>query len=404
LEVVLWAILILVVLNVLVAGLTLGTKFWRSIVRRRTRHRTRKLRLALVGSATSDELHSDLHGLGRGDSNLLTVLMVDYLSLLGGGRARHRLVQLAEETGLLDRCLSDLNSWGRRRKAQPAQGLGYFGGPRAVAPLIKLLEHRDETLRAVAARALARIGTPEAVEALARTLNDPSEIIRLRMADNLERIGPPVIESLLSTLRGEEPQARVLAARVLGNLRAVEARPTLREAMLDGQLPDLRAQAVLALGKIADPDDVSALRTAAEDEAWPVRVEVANSLGMIGDASTIPTLRRLTFDEEWWVRLNASRALASMGSAGERTLVEILMSENQLVRDDAAAALEERGVIRRWVGEMPTPGDKGERAQSMIRAMLGVGTTKHLECLAETFPDETARCALSQTMEEVRGA
>lgn len=97
---------------------------------------------------------------------------------------------MAEEAGLVDRCLKDLNSPGRRRKAQAAQGLGYFGGPRAVAPLTKLLRHHDETLRATAARALGRIGTPEAVEALARTLDDPSEITRLRMADNLERLGP----------------------------------------------------------------------------------------------------------------------------------------------------------------------------------------------------------------------
>ena len=44
--------------------------------------------------------------------------------------------------------------------------------------------------------------------------------------------------------------------RVLGNLRAAEARPELREAMLDEGLTDVRAQATRALGKIADPEDV----------------------------------------------------------------------------------------------------------------------------------------------------
>jgi HEAT repeat protein len=311
---------------------------------------------------------------------------------------------VAEEAGLVDRCLKDLNSPGRRRKAQAAQGLGYFGGPRAVAPLTKLLRHHDETLRATAARALGRIGTPEAAEALARTLDDPSEITRLRMADNLERLGPLAIGPLLSTLKGGQSQARVLAVRVLGNLRAAEARPTLREAMLDEGLTDVRAQAALALGKIADPEDVPALLMAAEDEAWPVRAQAANALGMIGDASTIPTLRQLALDEEWWVRLNACRALANMGPAGEQALVEMSGSEDHPGRDPAAATLEDRGVVRRWVGELATSGGEGEKARSNIRAMIGAGTTKHLECLAETFPDERARGALNRAMEEDRGA
>jgi HEAT repeat protein len=360
------------------------------------------LQHALVSSAT--ELHPDLQDLGRADSDVLTALMVDYLSLLLRGVGRDRLVQLAEEVGLVDRCLKDLNSWGRRRRAQAAQGLGYFGGPRAVGPLTKLLGHRDETLRAVAARALGRIGSPEAAEALARTLDDPSEITRLRMADNLERLGPLAIGPLLSTLKGGQPQARMLAARVLGNLRAADARPELREAMLDERLTDVRAQATLALGKIADPDDVPALLMAAEDQAWPVRAQEANALGMIGDASTIPTLRRLALDEEWWVRLNACRALANMGPAGERALVEMVGSEDHPGRGPAVATLEDRGVVRRWVGELATSGEEREKARSMIRAMIGAGTTKLLECLAETFPDERARTGLNREMEDVRGA
>ena len=403
-DVVLWAILVLVVMTVLMVGLTLGIKIRRSNVRRRRRSRTRKLQPALGSSVSSGELHPDLRNLGRGDSDALTVLMVENLSLLLRGAERDRLVQLAEETGLVDRCLRDLNSWGSRRKARAAQGLGYFGDPRAVAPLINLLGNRDETLRAVAARALARIGTPEAVKALARTLNDPSDITRLRMADNLERLGTLALEPLLSTLRGGDPRARVLAARVLGNLRAAEARPILREAMFEGKLLNLRAQATLAVGKIADPEDVTDLLTAAGDEAWPVRVQAANALGMVGSASTLPALRRLALDEEWWVRLNASRALANMGPDGERTLVEMLGSEDHRVRDRAAATLEDRGVVRRWVGDLVAPGDRAERARFMIRAMAYAGTTKYLDCLAETFPDVRARGALNRTMEEFRGA
>jgi HEAT repeat protein len=222
------------------------------------------------------------------------------------------------------------------------------------------------------------------------------------MAENLERIGPLAIEPLVEILKNGKTQAQILAARVLGNFRAAEARPALREAMLGGSLADIRAQATLALGKIGDPQDIPALLQASTDELWPVRAQVANSLGMIGELSTIPTLQRLAVDNEWWVRMNASRALAKMGPAGERALARLLESEDRFARDRAAAALEERGITRRAVGELTAPDERGESARDMIRTMVRVGAVRYLERLAQTLPDEGTRAALRQTMAEAR--
>jgi len=285
--------------------------------------------------------------------------MVEYLSVLSGTE-KDRLVALAEEAGLVRSYFARLNSRHRWRKARAAENLGYFGGPAAVPRLTELLGHPDETVRAVGARALARIGTREAAESLAETLNDPSELTRLRMAENLERIGTLAVEPLIETLEGGAAgQARVLAARILGYLRAAEARPALSRAMIGGQLTDLRAQATLSLGKIGNPEDVPALQEAVRDEEWPVRAQAANALEMIGDVSTIPALQELTVDREWWVRLNASRALANIGPEGERALARVLEGADRYARDRAVATLEERGVTRRVVGELAQPGEKG---------------------------------------------
>lgn len=73
-----------------------------------------------------------------------------------------------------------------------------------------------------------------------------------------------------------------MAVRVLGYLRAAEAREALRRAARHGQEDDLRAQATLALGKIGDPEDVPTLLESTRDESWPVRAQAANALGMIG--------------------------------------------------------------------------------------------------------------------------
>ena len=397
----LWAVLVMVVLNVLMVALTFLTKVVRTLRERGTKSRVRRLEFALDDSLATGGVHPGLRRLGDRDMDLLALLMVEYLWVLRGAD-RGRLVRLAREAGLVERYLARLGARHRWRKARAAENLGYFGGPEAVGPLAELLSHPDETVRAVAARALARIGTPGAAGALARTLNDTSELTRLRMAENLERIGALSVGPLVEVLGGGGPRARVFAARILGNLRAAEAGPSLREATLGGETTDVRAQATLAIGKIGNPEDVPALREAAEDEDWPVRAQAANALGMIGELAAIPTLKKLAADREWWVRLNASRALANMGPSGERALAQILEGEDRFARDRVAATLEERGIVRRIVDELGLPGERGRGARAMIRAMVRAGAVSYLERLARTMPDEDARNVLVQTMAEAR--
>jgi HEAT repeat protein len=346
-----WAIVILLALNVSIVLLTVGVKAARTIRVGRYKRHFRRIEPAVEDYIITGEDQPELEALRPWQQDVfVSHLIVERMALVRGSGKDH-LKRLADDLGLVDRYLEDLGSRRRWRRARAAENLGYFGGERSVLHLGRLLADSDETVRAVAARALARIGTPESAEILAKTLNDPSELTRLRMAENLERIGPLAIEPLVQILKNGKPQAKILAARVLGNLRAVEARPALREAMLGGSLADIRSQATLALGKIGDPEDIPALLEASADEFWPVRAQVANGLGMIGELSTIPTLQRLTTDKEWWVRMNASRALANMGAAGERALAQLLESEDHFARDRAAAALEERGITRRVATE-----------------------------------------------------
>lgn len=401
LSITLWAVGIMVALNVLMVVLTVGTKAARGLRGRRTKTSTSKLESALDESLITGETHPDLLDLNDREMDLLAILMVEYLTVLSGAE-RNRLAGLAAESGLVERYFARLRSRNRWRKARAAENLGYFGGPGAVPHLTPLLGHPDETVRAVAARAMARIGTEEAADALAKTLNDPSELTRLRMAENLERIGVLAVDPLIKTLEGDAAgQAKVLAARILGYLRAAEARPALKGTMLEGGLTDLRAQATLALGKIGNPEDVPALRDAARDGEWPVRAQAANALEMIGDVSTIPALQELTVDREWWVRLNASRALANIGPEGERALARVLEGADRYARDRAVATLEERGVTRRVVGDLARQDERGGAARAMISAMIRAGATRYLTRLSETMRDGPEREMLSGMLRRI---
>jgi HEAT repeat protein len=394
------AVLLMAALNVSMILATVGAKALRAVRERRLADRKKRLEPPLYDFlAAGEEVPRMLTQAKGEDGEVLSALIVELLATLRGAD-RERLVRLAGELGLVERDLTRLRSRRRWRRARAAENLGFFGGPDVAPQLAALLSDEDETVRAVAARALSRIGTPEAARALARILSDPSELTSLRAAENLERIGPLAVEPLVELLGTEERRAQVLAARILGNLRVAEARPALREAIRRRWNTDLRAQATLALGKIGNPEDVPAILEASEDRSWPVRAQAANALEIIGDTSTIPALERLALDGEWWVRLNASRALVNMGPEGERTLARILEGPDRFARDRAAATLEERGVIRRVVGELADPGERGEAAQAMIRAMVRAGATRYLHRLAKTSPDEGEREALRALMAE----
>jgi HEAT repeat protein len=399
-----FGILVMVGLNSLIILLTVAVKGRREFRQRRLKQLYGRIEPDLDSFLLTGEISEagrrKLTRLWPWELDILAASIIERISLLRGTE-QQRLVRLARELGLVDRYLKQLRSRRRWVRARAAENLGYLGGPEEVEPLARLLSDDDETVRAVAARALARIGSEAAARSLARSLDDASELTSLRVADNLEKLGPLAVGSLLGALRSRKRQARLLAVRVLGNLKATEARGALRRIVRHDWDPNVKAQAVLALGKIGDPEDLPEILQATRDEAWFVRVQGANALGMIGEASTTPVLQALMSDREWWVRVNAGRALANMGAAGERALVETLESPDRFARDRAAAILEDRGAIRRVVERLCEP---DETARNTVRAMVRAGATSHLRRLAETMPETPERETLRTLLEQARGS
>lgn len=383
-----WMIVAMAVSTTLLVAVTVGLKAVRALRQALYGSYYRRIEPALESFVITGEPQPELERLRPWERDrFLSTLMVERMALLRGA-GRDYLFQLAANLGLVDRYLGNLRSLRKWRRARAAENLGYFGGERAVEPLGALLSDRDETVRAVAARALARIGTKEATERLARTLDDPSELTRLRAAENLERLGDPAIGPLSGIILELPTEGAVVAARVLGHLRARRARPALSAALLHTCDDDVRAQTTLALGRIGDPADVPLILQSARNPSWPVRAQAANALGFIGEVSALPVLKELAADHEWWVRLNACKALANMGPSGEAALLEILDTGDRFARNRAAATLEARGVTRRMVRNLARGGKKGARAQAVVGAVIRSGSTRYLGALLETLPED----------------
>lgn len=386
-----FAILASVVMILLMLVVTIGVKAFHAMRRAWYASYFRSIEPDLEKYVSTGEPQPGLERLRPWQRDrFLSHLMVERIALLKGAE-KERMMRLAADMGLVERYLGDLRSRRRWRRAKAVENLGYFGGPAVAGAVAGLLSDGDETVRAVAARALARLGTDDAVRALAHTLDAPSELTRLRVAENLERIGTPAIGPLVEALAangsGTDAYGAVLAARVLGHLRAAPARDALLGVLDTHEDDELRAEAAQALGLIGVPDDVPELLNASYDRAWMVRAQVAIALGAIGEVSVLRRLKELASDEAWWVCRNACSALANMGPRGEETLVELLKDGDRETHDQVAATLEARGFIRRAVRNLTKPGKRGERAHDTVAALVYAGTTKYLEGLARTLPE-----------------
>jgi HEAT repeat protein len=104
--------------------------------------------------------------------------------------------------------------------------------------LFKAIEDENHMVRRHAVMALARIGDAArpAMSQLVQLLNDPDEYVCCAAATAIHILNAdsePPITVLVQMLKDEDPITRQWAAAVLGDLRAEEAVPYLREILQD---------------------------------------------------------------------------------------------------------------------------------------------------------------------------
>jgi len=178
----------------------------------------------------------------------------------------------------------------------------YKIGAPAVDALISLLnESKYPTyVKGNIALALGKLKDPRAVEPLIASVEeqDPSYLAQVEYA--LYKIGKPAINPLLSVLKGDNPQRKILAIKVLANLKAEEAlEPLLSIAQNKGEDVDVRSQAVFALRSFPSQRVRDVLISVLKDDK-----------------------------EDKDVRMSALRALEGMGGGYPPDVVEMALEQN----------------------------------------------------------------------------
>ncbi len=211
-----------------------------------------------------------------------------------------------------------------------------------VAALIASLSSEDPGARLVAARELGQLAVWEAAEPLVLLLADADEEVREAAIGALEQIDEGAVDAALEGMKSEVPGVRAGCADVLGRLVVADDR-RIGEALLvavGDPEPAVRFRALGALGEIGDPVAAEAMKQALEDEDVQVRVQAAASLTRIGDGSGLPVLLKAVNHSEPDMRILAVGGLARIAApAAIQAIRDLTTDDDPTVRRVAYTSL-----------------------------------------------------------------
>jgi len=248
---------------------------------------------------------------------------------------------MSSSGGALIAPLRQLDDQNREVRARAVQALGRSKDPRAVEPVIGLLEDSDPRIVSLAVEALGELQDPRAIEPLIAMTRDDRGFVDSAV-EALRRIGEPAVEPLIVTFQNSslDVGARAAVATALGSIgdsRAVE--PLV--AALNSEEGYLKPYAAESLGRIGDARAVESLIAALADADLTVRVSAILALERIKDPRAVGPLVAVLKDEYPPNRRAAVQALGTIGGDDvSEPLIAALQDEDLDVRICGVQALE----------------------------------------------------------------
>jgi thioredoxin-like negative regulator of GroEL len=213
------------------------------------------------------------------------------------------------------------------------------------AALLALAEDGDDEARAViiaggaGGTVQARMGDPKAVDALVARMTAAagSKVNEIQMLAEMgsTRAAAPLVKLLNDPL----PENRAAAAAALGKLEHREAAPALKPLLNDARAM-VRVAAAGALFQMGDTSGAAVLEELAGSEHATVRRSAALLMASHPTDSWKAMVRGLASDEDAAIRLDAARLLAPHDPEFARSLFDQLAADsNPAIREQATLAL-----------------------------------------------------------------
>lgn len=191
----------------------------------------------------------------------------------------------------------------------------------AVPVLAKLLSFKHLGVQEAADNALRKIGGKATVQAVVPLLRSDDAPARNLAMDILREVGAQDFPSLVTLLHEDDADIRIYASDILGSTGNQLAADPLCEALLKDPEVNVRYQAAVSLGNLADADAAKCLNKALADEEW-VQYAVIEALAKIKHASSVNALvKALDRSSD----LVASMIIDALGELGNVKAVTMLL-------------------------------------------------------------------------------
>jgi len=292
-------------------------------------------------------------------------------------------------------------------------GLAKLGKKDSIPTLINLLKEPEPTQRAAAEEALIAIGSP-ALEFLIFYINDPNVNLRQSLArifgripdekaisplitllgDNWPQVRDEAISSITS--KGEDASTYLIDALISDNTKVISAvikilgdsnyKPAIEKIapFLSANDNDVRANAVLSLGKLNANDLKSRIVDLSTDGVSGVRSSVALALGFLDGSDVFDIMDSMWKNEkDDVVRRSICIALGMLKSdEGIKVLEKAIKDKDYMVRLEAVKALGEIGTPACVNPLKKARFDNEEEVLSAVfEALKKIGTPEALEAL-----------------------
>ncbi len=217
--------------------------------------------------------------------------------------------------------------------------------PRAAPVLVQLLSAQSRYARAFAARGLGVLKEASAVKPLVALLEPAAKSpleVTISVVRALGQIGsveaaPPLIQLLGEA--GTHPNLRLEAVTALGSLHADDALPAIQDLMTD-DWPSMRAAALRAAAAIDQERFVAVLAGMEPDRHWRVRAALADTLGSLPAAIASDRLQSMLQDDDKRVIPAVLSSLARLKAGDLKSvMVSRLEDPDFAVRAAAATAI-----------------------------------------------------------------
>jgi HEAT repeat protein/cyclophilin family peptidyl-prolyl cis-trans isomerase len=225
-----------------------------------------------------------------------------------------------------------------------AYALGRIEDKRAAPALLKMLNGPGKYSAAFAARGLGVLKDTSAVTALIgllQTASTPMEVV-VSAVRALGTIGDPRAAPAVVKIASEttDPNVRLQAVTALGTLKSVEGLPVVQDALTDSW-PTMRGAALRAAASIDLDNFVLVLSGMEPDRDWTVRAALADVLGTMGPPA-IDRARAMLPDEDRRVVPSVLNALVHLKAPDAGTIAIAQLKEpDYVVRATAARIIGE---------------------------------------------------------------